>query len=252
MSKEPSPQPSPLLREREQLLASFGRRRGRRLRPGRQALVDTLLPELQLTLKEMERWRGGDVEKMFSALFPHIPASPHPQLFLEIGFGGGEHLTHQALQYPRAGIIGCEPYINGIARLLARIQENNLRNIRIYNNDARHLTGCLPDTSLSRVFILYPDPWPKARHRRRRLVATPFLDELARIMKPGAELRLATDDADYATWMLEHALSHPAFTWQAKSCDDWLKPWNDWISTRYEQKALKAGRQPTYLSLTRV
>ena len=215
----------------DRLLASYGRRRGRRLRPGRQELMGTLLPQLQLTLEEAANF---------------IPE----YLWLEIGFGGGEHLAHQAAQNPGVGIIGCEPFINGIAGLLAHIRDHDLNNIRIFNDDARLLIEKLPEHSLEKVFILYPDPWPKARHHKRRLVSTEFLDELAWVMKPDAELRLATDHADYCAWMLERLLSHPAFTWQAKTCDDWLNPPPDWFSTRYEQKAL-AGR-PTYLSFQRL
>ena len=173
------------------------------------------------------------------------------EYWLEVGFGSGEHLIHQAANNPDIGIIGCEPYINGVAKLLGKIREQGLQNnIRIHHDDAREVTQKLPDACLSRVFILYPDPWPKARHHKRRLVSKPFLSELARLMKKGAELRLATDHGDYLTWMLEHTLSHPAFHWTAKSCEDWLEPWKDWIPTRYEQKRL-AGR-PTYLTFVRI
>ncbi len=199
--------------------------------------MDTLLSDLSISLPEK-----GEME----------PASLIPskkEYWLEIGYGGGEHLAHQAGLYPHVGIIGCEPYINGIAHLLKAIEDNALGNIRIYDDDARFLIDTLPDQSISKVFILYPDPWPKVRHHKRRLISHATLDRLARIMKPGAILRLATDDADYCTWMLEHLLSHSAFSWNAKSCEDWLNPWSDWISTRYEQKAL-AGR-PTYLEFTR-
>lgn len=202
--------------------------------------MGTLLPELAIEIPEQ-----GILDP--TKLFPD-----KKEIWLEIGFGGGEHLTHQALHYPDIGIMGCEPYINGVAKLLSRIKEQNLNNVRIYNDDTREVTERLPDASLSRVFILYPDPWPKARHNKRRLVSTPFLNELARLMKKGATLRLATDDEDYLTWMLEHVLSHPSFRWEAKTCDDWLTPWDDWISTRYEQKALAAGRLPTYLTFTRI
>lgn len=173
------------------------------------------------------------------------------EYWLEVGFGSGEHLVHQAANNPHVGIIGCEPYINGVAKLLAEIKERKLENtIRIHDDDAREVTEKLPDACLTRVFVLYPDPWPKARHHKRRLVSTPFLNELARLMKPGAQLRLATDHGDYLTWMLEHTLPHPAFRWQVKDCDDWLTPWSDWIPTRYEQKRL-AGR-PTYLTFVRL
>lgn len=173
---------------------------------------------------------------------------PHP-LWLEIGFGGGEHLAHQAALNPNVSIIGCEPYINGIGDLLKAISAQKLSNIRVHGDDARPLIESLPDACLEKVFILYPDPWPKVRHHKRRLVSTELLDDLARVMKPGAELRLATDHADYCTWMLERLLIHPDFTWTAKDCDDWLKPWADWIPTRYEQKGL-AGK-PTYLTFLR-
>jgi tRNA (guanine-N7-)-methyltransferase len=227
------------------VIRSYGRRRGRKLRTTKRSLIDELLPQVELALKDVEMWRTGDVE-----IFPHIPISPH-LLYLEIGFGGGEHLIHQATQHPHVGFIGCEPYVNGIAGLLAHIHEHKVQNIRIFPDDVRTLLEVLPDASLARVFILYPDPWPKARHHKRRLISTEFLDSLARVMKPGAELRLATDWEDYATWMLERLLSHPDFTWVAKTAEDWLKPSTDWLSTRYEQKALAEGRVPTYLTFIR-
>lgn len=220
------------------LLASFGRRRGRRLRTGKQSLIDTLLPKL-----DVRDWGLGIGEKISSpnakSLIPNL-------LWLEIGFGGGEHLAYQAERNPNVALIGCEPYVNGMGELLKQIETKKLSNIRLYGDDARPLIDQLPDACLSRVFILYPDPWPKSRHHKRRIVAKPLLDSLARAMKPGAELRLATDHADYACWMLEQLLSHPSFLWQAARCDDWLKPWPDYTPTRYEQKAL-AGR-PTYLT----
>jgi len=205
-------------------LASFGRRQGRKLRAGKRSLVDELLPKLAVKL----------------------PLDPKKEWWLEIGFGGGEHLAHQAALYPHVGMIGCEPYINGTGDLLKKVAAGNISNVSIHPDDARPLIDKLPDASLSRVFILYPDPWPKTRHHKRRIISTEMLDSLARVMKPGAELRLATDHADYCTWMLERLLVHPGFTWTAKRCNDWLNPPPDWISTRYEQKAL-AGR-PTYLT----
>ena len=217
--------------ETPRLLASYGRRRGRRLRTTKQSLFDTLLPRLGV-----EDW---------------IKALPDP-LWLEIGFGGGEHLAHQASLNPNVSIIGCEPYVNGIAGLLKHIDDHKLDTIRIWQEDARLLIAQFPDASTERVFILYPDPWPKMRHHKRRLVSTPLLDSLARIMKPGAQLRLATDDVDYCTWMLEHVVPHPQFSWLAEDCDDWLIPPQDWLSTRYEQKALAARRVPTYLDFKRI
>jgi len=238
-----------LAEPQKKLLASYGRRRGRKLRPAKQGLIDELLPQLELALEEVAGWRSGKVVD----LFPRHSATTSPcHLFLEIGFGAGEHLTHQAKLNPNVGIIGCEPYINGVAALLTHIRDHKLTNIRIHQHDARPLIERLPDACLDKVFILYADPWPKARHHKRRLISTEFLDKLARVMKPGAELRLATDDADYCIWMLEYLLTHGGYSWQAKSCKDWLNPPEDWISTRYEQKALKAGRVPTYLNFKRV
>ena len=231
------------------MLVSYGRTKGRRLRVTKQGLFDTLLPQVQLALEEVTRWQGDRVESLFT---PRHPAtSPLRSLWLEIGFGGGEHLAHQASLNPDVGIIGCEPYVNGIAGLLKHIDDHKVSNVRIWQQDARLVIERLPDTSVERVFILYPDPWPKLRHHKRRLVSRPLLDSLARVMKPGAQLRIATDDVDYCTWMLEQTLAHPEFSWQAKTCADWLSPPNDWLSTRYEQKALAAGRLPTYLNFRR-
>jgi tRNA (guanine-N7-)-methyltransferase len=224
----------------KRLLASYGRKRGRRLRTTKQDLFDQLLPNLDLELPENEM------------LLPKSVFPKAKSLWLEIGFGGGEHLAHQATNNPDVGIIGCEPYVNGIAGLLKHIDDHKIHNVRIWQEDARLVIDKLPDASVERVYILYPDPWPKTRHHKRRLVSTELLNSLSRIMRPGAQLRLATDDVDYCTWMLEHLTPHPQFTWNAKSCDDWLNPPAGWISTRYEQKALAAGRVPTYLNFTRI
>lgn len=228
--------------QEQPIIASYGRRRGRRLRAGKQALMDVLLPKLGIG-----DWGLGIGEEY---PLPNAQSLMPKPLWLEIGFGGGEHLVYQAAHHRDVGIIGCEPYINGIAELLKNIEGHKLKNVRIFPGDARLLIEKLPDACLERVFILYPDPWPKARHHKRRLISKAFLDSLVRVMKPGAELRLATDHEDYATWMLERLLSHTAFQWTAKTCDDWLKPPADWITTRYEQKRL-AG-MPTYLNFVRV
>jgi len=229
-------------------LRSFGRRKGRMLRTHAQELVDDLLPKLLIKNEEMENWRTGEFNSIFTN--SSVPQFSNSPIWLEIGFGGGEHLAHQAALNPNVNFIGCEPYMNGVASALSHIEEQNLKNIRIYNDDARDLINNLPDNSLEKVFILYPDPWPKTRHNKRRIVSTELLDSLARVIKSGAELRLATDAADYATWMLERLLPHPAFKWQAQKCSDWLNPPADWISTRYEQKAL-AGI-PTYLNFIKL
>ena len=212
-------------------LRSFGRRKGRSLRSHKQGLFDNLLPQITISLDNLE----------------HI--QPDAKNWLEIGFGGGEHLAHIAGLHPEVNCIGCEPYINGIAGLLAQIAKNNTKNIQIYPDDARDLLAKLPNDSLERVYILYPDPWLKSRHKKRRIVNSELLNVLARVMKKGAELRLATDSSDYATWMLERLLAHPAFNWTAKTCHDWLTPPAEWTPTRYEQKAL-AGC-PTYLNFVR-
>ncbi len=212
-------------------LRSFGRRQGRKLRDSKQDLIDNLLPKLQITLPEARSLK------------------PEARTWLEVGFGGGEHLAHQAGLHKDVQFIGCEPYVNGIAGLLKHINDNHISNIKIYSDDARVLINELAAGSIERVFVLYPDPWPKSRHHKRRIISTEFLDSLSRVMKPGAELRLATDYADYATWMLERLLSRNDFRWLAKDCNDWLIPPAEWFSTRYEQKAL-AGR-PTYLNFRR-
>ena len=228
----------PLAEPEKRILASYGRRKGRKLRPSRQGLMETLLPNILIALQD-------------GALNPAQIFSQQKIFWLEIGFGAGEHIAHQAQQNPNVGIIGCEPYINGIAGMLSKIEAEKIDNIRVYSHDARFLIERLPDASIERAFILYPDPWPKTRHHRRRLVQTKFLTEMARILKPGAELRLATDDEDYGTWMLAHLLAHPDFKWTAKNAEDWLNPPPDWIRTRYEQKAVTAGRAPTYLNFVR-
>lgn len=210
--------------------------------------MDTLLPRIKLSLDDMEMWRDGVMGNIFTSPSLHHSITP-PPLWLEIGFGGGEHLAHQAALHPNIGMIGCEPYENGMADMLKHIDTHKLDNIRVFSDDARLLMEKLPEASIERVFILYPDPWPKSRHHKRRLVSTETLDMVARILKPGGLLRLATDHEGYATWILERLLAHNNFSWTANSCEDWLNPPSDWISTRYEQKAL-AGR-PTYLEFKR-
>jgi tRNA (guanine-N7-)-methyltransferase len=168
-------------------------------------------------------------------------------LWLEIGFGAGEHMVHQARQNPQVGIIGCEPFLNGVAMALAKIRKADIDNIRIHPGDARHLFDVLPPESVSRAFLLYPDPWPKKRHHRRRFVTQEHLEPLARTLKPGAIFRVATDIPDYVRQTLEE-VPRAGFDWLAQGPQDWRQPWSDWISTRYEQKALREGRTPHYLT----
>lgn len=168
-------------------------------------------------------------------------------VWLEIGFGGGEHMVHQAALNPETGLIGCEPYINGVAMLLGKIRRAGVDNLKVFPGDVRDLFDVLPEASIARAFLLYPDPWPKKRHHRRRFVTPEHLEPLARVLKPGAIFRVATDIPDYVRQTLEQVPRH-GFDWLAERPTDWRAPWDDWISTRYEQKALREGRVPHYLT----
>ncbi len=172
-------------------------------------------------------------------------------LWLEIGFGGGEHMAHQAGLNPDVGIIGCEPYINGVAMLLAKLRAQDQGNVAIHPGDVRDLFDVLPDASVARAFLLYPDPWPKKRHHRRRFVTPEHLEPLARVMAPGAIFRVATDIPDYVRQSLEE-VPRAGFAWLAEGPEDWRTPWDDWIPTRYEVKALREGRVPHYLTFRRL
>ncbi|MEM9427173.1 MAG: tRNA (guanosine(46)-N7)-methyltransferase TrmB [Pseudomonadota bacterium] len=172
-------------------------------------------------------------------------------VWLEVGFGSGEHLVHQAERNPGVGIIGAEPYVNGVATLLGKLQKTPLDNVRVHAGDARDLMEVLPPESLDKAFLLYPDPWPKARHHRRRFVTPEHLEPLHRALKPGAEFRVATDIPDYVRQALEE-VPKAEFAWLAERADDWRTPWDDWLSTRYEQKALREGRTPHYLTFQRL
>ena len=218
----------------------YGRRKGRPLRKGQQQLIDTLLPRLAIELPA-----AGKLDPQ--ALFPHKPS----KLWLEIGFGGGEHLAEQARANRDVGLIGCEVFLNGIATLLAQVSAGGLDNVRLNPEDARDLLDVLPDASLDRVFLLFPDPWPKRRHADRRFIQLANLDLLARLMKPGAEFRVASDDPTYIGWALAHLMRHPAFAWTARGPADWRARPADWPGTRYESKALREGRQPVFLRFTR-
>ncbi|WP_298915036.1 tRNA (guanosine(46)-N7)-methyltransferase TrmB [uncultured Roseobacter sp.] len=168
-------------------------------------------------------------------------------VWLEIGFGGGEHMVHQAQQNPDIGLIGAEPYINGVAMLLGKIRRAGTDNIAVHAGDVRDLFDVLPENAIDRAFLLYPDPWPKTRHHRRRFVTREHLEPLAQVMKPGALFRVATDIEDYVRQTLEEVPRY-GFDWLVERPQDWRDPWDDWISTRYEQKALREGRTPHYLT----
>jgi len=216
----------------------YGRSKGKPLRSHQAQLVAGLLPTLEV---DAARLAAG------APLFGFAPR----ELWLEIGFGGGEHLIAQALAHPDVGFIGCEPFLNGVAKALAAIERNGVGNVRLRSGDARPLIEATPDAALSRVFILYPDPWPKRRHNRRRVVSRQTVAELARAARPGATVRFATDIDDYAGWTLARFLDSPHFRWLAEGAEDWRRPWDDWAPTRYETKARVAGRTPVYLTFVR-
>jgi len=220
--------------------AFFGRRKGHPLRAHQSELLTTLLPRLAVDLSKPAQDPG--------ALFP----TPPDDIRLEIGFGGAEHLIAQALGDPRIGFIGCEPFVNGMAKALAAIDAQKVGNIRLHHADAVDLLDWLPDNSLGRVDLLYPDPWPKRRHWKRRFVNTGNIARLARVLRPGGEFRFATDWANYAEWTLLRLTRAREFAWTAERADDWRKPWHGFTQTRYEAKAIREGRVPCYLVFRRV
>jgi tRNA (guanine-N7-)-methyltransferase len=217
----------------------YGRRKGRRLREGRRSLYDALLPKLTLA------WQDGE------ALDPRSLFDAPREVWLEIGFGGGEHLAAQAAAHPEIGFIGCEVFEAGIASMLGHIAATDLKNVRLHPEDARDLLAVLAPRSLDRVFLLFPDPWPKRRHEQRRFIGKANLDRLAALMKAGAELRVASDDPVYQEWVLRHVPVHPAFRWQAQAPSDWLTRPSDAVETRYEKKARDAGRTPMFFRFLR-
>ncbi len=229
----------------------YGRRKGKPLRAGRQQLYDALLPRLRIPLEDLvpEEARTRHPDAPAEVTFdPRTLFATNPRaLWLEIGFGGGEHLAAQAAANPDVGLLGAEVFIYGIGKLLTAVDEQGLENVRLWPDDIRPLLPHLPDGCLERIFVLFPDPWPKRRHARRRLIQTRTLDVFARLLMPGGELRVASDDPTYVAWTLRHAPTHPAFTWMARRPSDWARPPADWVQTRYEAKALAAGRKPAYM-----
>jgi len=219
----------------------YGRRHGHKLRPARRRLMETLLAELRVSIPAT----GGVIHP--ASLFDPMPQA----VWMEVGFGGGEHLAHQALANPGVGFIGCEPFINGVASFLARAQSDGIGNVRIFDDDVRLLLPAVAGQSLDRVFILFPDPWPKKRHHRRRLLSAETINQLARLMTDGAELRLASDHGAYVAWALERLRRHPDFQWLARRPGDWRRRPDGWAETRYEAKALAAGGRCTYLRFRR-
>ncbi|MFC0217078.1 tRNA (guanine-N7-)-methyltransferase [Pseudochelatococcus lubricantis] len=218
--------------------AFFGRRKGKRLRDRQADLISDLLPRLRLP-------EAGPLTP--NGLF----GRPVDDVWIEIGFGGGEHLIARALADRGKGIIGFEPFINGMAKLLGRVADEGIDNVRLHDADAIPVLARLPAASIGQAFILYPDPWPKRRHRKRRIISDETLSLLARIIRPGGLLRFATDIDDYAAWTLARLDRSPDFIWQAERADDWREPWPGWLSTRYEQKAFREGRRPSYITAVR-
>ena len=222
----------------ERRRALYGRSKGKTLRAYHARLVAELLPRLEVA------------PAMLASGEPLFPVPTH-ELWLEIGFGGGEHLIARAHENPDVGIIGCEPFVNGVAKLLASVHEGGLRNVRVRSDDATGLIEAAPDASFSRIYLLYPDPWPKRRQNKRRLVSPDMIAAFARVLTSGGELRFATDIDDYAGWTLRRFLASPDFAWAADIADDWRQPWAGWESTRYETKARAAGRASAYLTFRR-
>ena len=222
----------------------YGRFKGKTLRPSQETYLEEDLAKLSPGAVDWDvnpERQPIDLKSLFG----------DREVWLEIGFGGGEHMVHQAVQNSQAGIIGCEPFINGVAMLLGKIRASEAQNVAVYPGDARNMFDVLPEGSVARAFLLYPDPWPKARHHRRRFVTQEHLEPLARVLKKGAVFRVATDIPDYVRQTLEE-VPRAGFEWLAEGPTDWRRPWEDWMSTRYEQKALREGRVPHYLTFRRV
>jgi len=217
----------------------YGRRQDKPLKPRQERLMESLLPRIAVPDPS-----AGKLDPL--AIIPDTD-----ETWLEVGFGGGEHLAWQAAQNPRVGVIGAEPFINGVAKLLVHVDEQGLENVRIHFGDARPLMEALPDASLSRIFVLHPDPWPKKRHYKRRMISPWFFEESARLLKSGGELRVASDIEDYVRWTLMHAQNAKDFEWTAMRADDWRVRPDDWPQTRYEAKSLREGRTPAYLVFRR-
>ena len=219
--------------------AFFGRRKGHALRPRQAALLETLLPKLAIDLTKPA---PADLRTLFAGV---------DSVRVESGFGGGEHLMAEATAHPNTGFIGIEPFINGMAKALVVIDERKLSNIRLHHGDATDMLAWLPKSSLARFDLLYPDPWPKKRHWKRRFVQDKSVAEIASAVRPGGEFRFASDIPSYIEWTLTRLLRSPDFIWTAEQADDWRKPWPGFTRTRYEAKAVREGRAPCYLIFRR-
>ena len=219
----------------------FGRRKGHKLRSHQADLIENLLPHLALDITTPA---PGDLAELFD--------DGTTDVRLEIGFGGGEHLVAEARAFPQTGFIGCEPYVNGMAKILTRIEAHNIANIRLFAGDAAELLAWAPPQSMRRIDLIHPDPWPKRRHWKRRFVQDSTVAAMVRILKANGEFRFVSDIDDYCAWTLSHLLRSPDFLWTAERAPDWQLPWPDYTMTRYGAKAEREGRKATYLLFRRV
>ena len=219
-----------------QTRAFFGRRKGHKLRPNQARLMETLLPQLAI---DLSRPAPAELSKLFSV--------PVGEIALEIGFGGGESMVEQAQAHPRTGMIGVEPFVNGMAKALSAIESGGLQNIRLHFDDATGLIAWLPEAALSRVDLIHPDPWPKRRHWKRRFVQDTTIAAMARVLKPNGEFRFVSDIDGYCAWTLWHFARSPDFAWTAERAPDWREPWAGYTMTRYGRKATREGRVAAYL-----
>ncbi len=221
--------------------AFFGRRKGKPLREAQVEAMETALPQLKIDLSH-------PAPATLATLFP----VPVKRIRLEIGFGGGEHLAHRAAEEPQAGFIGVEPFVNSMAKMLAKVEAGRLENIRLYDDDATQLLDWMPDAVVDQIDLLYPDPWPKKKHWKRRFVSQVNLDRFHRVLKPGGLFCFASDIDTYVNWTLQHCARHGGFEWTARNASDWLTPFPTWPGTRYEAKARREGRSSAYLTFRRV
>lgn len=222
--------------------AFFGRRRGKAMKSRQASLYTSQLPAMRIAIED------GDAPQDIATLFSNDPQ----KIRLEIGFGGGEHLIHEAGRFPEMGFIGVEPFVNSMAKCLANASEIGLENIRVYDDDATQLLDWMPAACINEIDLLYPDPWPKMKHWKRRFVNQTNLSRFARVLKTGGRFRFASDIDTYVNWTLQHVEKHDAFAWAANNADDWRKPYDGWPGTRYEAKAFREGRIPAYLTFVRL
>jgi tRNA (guanine-N7-)-methyltransferase len=218
----------------------FGRRKGHKLRSHQADLIENLLPYFSLDISGPS---PADIATLFDP--------PVDSVRIEIGFGGGEHLIAEAQAFPQIGFIGCEPYVNGMAKILSAIEAHDIGNIKLFAGDAAELLAWAPQRSLDRIDLIHPDPWPKRRHWKRRFVQDATVAAMARVLKPTGEFRFVCDIDDYVAWTLQHLARSPDFNWTAERADDWRLPWADYTMTRYGRKATREGRRSVYLRFRR-